>query len=113
MAACRLTIRQRAAHRVECRLMNSRVRLIPRLRHRADLRTLGFVALELALLAGTWSGAWRHPLAVGASFVLAFVCCIIAHNPVHLPLIRGRGWNRVFQILRIERLRRPAANHAR
>ena len=79
--------------------MNSRVRMIPRLRHRADLRTLGFVALELALLAGTWSGAWRHPLAIAMSFLFAFVCCIIAHNHMHLPLFRGRGWNRVFQLL--------------
>lgn len=71
---------------------------LPRLRHRADLRTLGFVALELALLAGTWSGAMRHPLTIAASFFFAFVCCIIAHNHMHLPVFRGRGWNRLFQL---------------
>jgi beta-carotene hydroxylase len=74
-------------------------RLFPRLRHRADLRTLGFVALELALLAATWSGGVRHPLAVAASFFFAFVCCIVAHNHMHVSVFRGRGWNRLFQIL--------------
>jgi len=70
----------------------------PRLRHRADLRTLGFVALELVLLAGSWSGAIRHPLWVAASFFFAFVCCIVAHNHMHLPVFRDRGWNRIFQL---------------
>lgn len=32
---------------------------------------------------------------------------------MHLPLFRGRGWNRSFLGLLIERLRRPPVNHAR
>jgi len=74
-------------------------RFFPRLRHRADLRTLGFVGLELGLLATTWSGLSRHPAVVAASVLFAFVCGIVAHNHMHLPLFRGRGWNRFFQLL--------------
>lgn len=75
------------------------LRFVPRLRRRADLRTLAFVALELGLLAGVWSGALRHPLAIAASWLFAFVCCIVAHNHMHLPVFRGRGWNRAFQLV--------------
>ena len=75
-------------------------RLIPRLRHRADLRTLAVVALALLVLAGSWSGHMRS-----ATF-------------------RGKSWNSIFQFnpsldhrslatLVIERLRRPAPDHAR
>lgn len=56
------------------------------------------MALELTLLAGSWSGAMRHPLWIAASFFFAFVCCIVAHNHMHLPVFRDRGWNRVFQL---------------
>lgn len=71
----------------------------PRLRHRADLRTLGFVSLELVLLAGVWSGLLRHPVAVVASWLFAFVCCIVAHNHMHRPLFRSHGWNGILQLL--------------
>lgn len=70
----------------------------PRLRHRADWRTLGFVGLELVLLAGAWSGLLRQPAAVAASWLLAFVCCIVAHNHMHRPLFRSHGWNAIFQL---------------
>lgn len=71
----------------------------PRLRHRADWRTLGFVALEIVLLAGAWSGLLRHPLAVAGSVLFAFVCCIIAHNHMHRPVFHGRIWNGIFQLV--------------
>lgn len=71
----------------------------PRLRHRADWRTLGFVALALLLLGGAWSGWSRHPAAVIASCFFSFVCCIIAHNHMHRPVFHGRFWNGLFQIV--------------
>jgi fatty acid desaturase len=73
--------------------------LIPRLRHRADWRTLGFVALALLLLGGAWGGLLRHPVAIAGSLLMAFVCCIIAHNHMHQPVFYGRIWNRIFQLV--------------
>ena len=71
----------------------------PLLRHRADWRTLGFVSMELFLLAGGWSGLLRHPAALAVSWLLAFVCCVVAHNHMHRPLFRGHGWNGIFQLI--------------
>jgi fatty acid desaturase len=73
-------------------------RLFPKLRHLADLRTLVFVVVALVLLGGSWSRLLRNPLAVAASCLMAFVCCIIAHNHMHQPVFHGRFWNRVFQV---------------
>jgi fatty acid desaturase len=71
-------------------------RLFPKLRHLADLRTLVFVVVALVLLGGSWSRLLRNPLAMAASCLMAFVCCIIAHNHMHQPVFHGRFWNRVF-----------------
>lgn len=75
------------------------LRAHPRLRHRADLRTLGFLLAALVLAGGLWSGMVRHPIAVLGSCFLSFICCIIAHNHMHLPVFRGRVWNSIFQVL--------------
>ena len=71
----------------------------PRLRHRADWRTLGFVVVTLFLLGGAWSGWLRNAAVVMASCFFAFVCCIIAHNHMHRPVFHGRFWNGLFQIV--------------
>ena len=84
---------------MKCARIMTPIRRLPLFRYRADVRTLGFVALELGLLAGNWSGTVRHPLTFAASFFFAFVCCIVAHNHMHLPVFRGRGGNRLFQLL--------------
>ena len=55
-------------------------RHIPRLRHRADLRTLVLVALALIVLAGNWTGLLRHPATIAASVGLSFISCIIGIN---------------------------------
>jgi beta-carotene hydroxylase len=73
--------------------------LFPRLRYRADWRTLGFVILALVLLGGGWSGWLRTPITVVASWMMAFVCCIMAHNHMHQPIFSGRLWNRLFQLV--------------
>jgi beta-carotene hydroxylase len=74
-------------------------RLIPRLRHRADLRTLVLVALALIVLAGNWTGLLRHPATIAASVGLSFICCIVAHNHMHAATFRGRRWNSMFQLI--------------
>lgn len=73
--------------------------LFPRLRYRADWRTLGLVILALLVLGGAWCGWLRNPLTLAAPWGLAFVCCIVAHNHMHQPIFHGRFWNRVFQLL--------------
>jgi fatty acid desaturase len=55
-----------------------------------------FVVVALVLLGGSWSRLLRNPLAMAASCLMAFVCCIIAHNHMHQPVFHGRFWNRVF-----------------
>lgn len=71
---------------------------LPLLRDRADLRTILFVALALLLAAGNWTGAFRNFLSVPMGCVFAFVCCIAAHNQMHLPVFRNRPCNAIYQI---------------
>lgn len=72
---------------------------IPRLRHREDRRTLGFVGLALVVFAGNWTGLLRHPATFAASIGLAFICCIAAHNQMHAGIFHGKRWNRLFQLV--------------
>lgn len=71
----------------------------PWLRHRADWRTLLLVASALGLSVATWGGWARHPVLPAVSVLLAFVCCIVAHNHMHLPVFRERFWNSAFQLV--------------
>ncbi len=70
----------------------------PRLRHRADWRTLLVVGVALSLSVTVWAGWTRHPVLTAVSVLLAFVCCIVAHNHMHLPIFRERFWNSAFQL---------------
>lgn len=83
---------------MECGRAMKFYQLFPKLRYFADLRTLGFVLTALVLLGGAWSGLLRAPLTVAASWLMAFVCCVIAHNHMHQPIFHVRWWNRVFQL---------------
>lgn len=73
-------------------------RFLPLLRHRADLRTLLFVAIALFLAAGNWTGMLRNFMSVPMGCAFAFVSCIAAHNQMHLPAFRNRLWNSNYQI---------------
>jgi fatty acid desaturase len=74
-----------------------------RLRYTADVRTLGFVAAYYALVLFQWVVV---PRALGVAFpllamtcVMSFLCAVITHNTVHMPVFRGRFVNRVFQVV--------------
>jgi len=74
-----------------------------RLRYAADVRALGFVAAYYALVIGQWLLAPRSiilalPL-LAMTCVMSFLCAVITHNTVHMPVFRGRGVNRVFQVV--------------
>jgi fatty acid desaturase len=73
------------------------------LRHRADVRTLGFVATYFGLLALQW--LWRPgelwiaiPLLVLTCF-FSFFGAVITHNTVHAPIFKDRRLNRAFQVV--------------
>src|SRR5207248_11067557 len=67
-------------------------RFLP-LRYGADRRSLLFLALLGALLAGQWAGGLRHWLFLPPTCALAFVACVIKHNHVHCPTFTRRSWN--------------------
>ncbi len=72
------------------------------LRHRADLRTLGFVASYYGLLVAVWLTAWQPayvtvPL-VAALCTLSWICAVITHNTLHTPVFKQRWANKAFQV---------------
>ncbi len=71
------------------------------LRRRADLRSLAFIAAYFVVLVG----AFRSPVSWGWSAlfvavlcVLAFLCAVITHNAIHVPMFRSRNANQIAQI---------------
>jgi beta-carotene hydroxylase len=72
--------------------------ILPRLRHRADIRTLLFVSLALFLAAGNWTGAFRNLLSIPLGGLFAFIACTATHNHMHLPVFRSGLWNSIYQI---------------
>jgi len=77
---------------------------MPRLlRHRADLRTLAFVAIYFGLVTAGWviapeSWAVRIPLVI-VTCVFSFFCAVITHNTIHAPVFRARPLNSLFQVV--------------
>lgn len=77
-------------------------RIVSELRYKEDVRTLGFVATYLSLVAVGWViwdelAIWQRVLWVGATSVFSFFCAVITHNTIHVPVFKKRSWNRVFQ----------------
>ncbi|MEM9865741.1 MAG: fatty acid desaturase, partial [Myxococcota bacterium] len=86
------------------------------LRYRADVRTLGFVALYFAWTAAMWTllpsdlfataagepgslpWLWLLP-AYAFLCVLSFQGAVSTHNGVHCPIFRKRGLNKVWQVI--------------
>jgi fatty acid desaturase len=65
----------------------------------ADVRSILFVLLAIAVPAVQWSGFLRHPLLYAAGFPLAFLACVINHNHQHHPTFVPRRLNRLFGVL--------------
>ena len=75
---------------------------LPKLRYREDVRTLGFIATYLTLVAGGWVVWDSLPLLgkvgwVGLTSIFSFFCAVITHNSIHVPVFKQRSWNRLFQ----------------
>jgi len=63
------------------------------LRHRADRRTLIYMAATTALLAWQWELDGIHPALYALSLFMAVAVAVIAHNHNHLPMWRSRPLN--------------------
>jgi fatty acid desaturase len=68
------------------------------LRYRADLRTLGFLALFNVLLVLEWLNLTRGAILLLTTYVLAVIALVVKHNHVHSPTFRNRAWNRAFEL---------------
>ena len=73
------------------------------LRYKADIRTLGIVAVYFAATLGAW--LW-HPTEwyfivpiVMTLCVLSFFGAAIVHNTIHVPIFRTKRANKIFQII--------------
>jgi fatty acid desaturase len=73
------------------------------LRHRADIRTLTFVATYFGLVTAGYVLRPGSPWVIAPLVVLtcffSFFGAVITHNTVHAPMFHSRGLNRFFQIV--------------
>ncbi len=74
------------------------------LRNRADIRTLGAVAVYFALAFGGYFTLHRQPwwltlVWVAATMVSSFQTAVITHNTIHTPVFTTRWMNRAFQLV--------------
>ena len=63
------------------------------LRHRADRRTLLYMAAATGVFVAQWTADAFHPLLFAASLVLAFAVSVMHHNHQHGPIWRSAGLN--------------------
>lgn len=73
------------------------------LKHSSDRRTLAVVGIYFTSIVLAWvyfpeSWLFRIPL-VGLICVLSFMCAVITHNTIHVPIFKARGWNKIFQVI--------------
>jgi fatty acid desaturase len=69
------------------------------LHYRADIRSIAFVLLAIAVPAVQWAGLLNHPALYLAAFLLAFIACVINHNHQHHPTLVPRWLNKLFGVL--------------
>lgn len=72
-----------------------------RLRHVDDVRSISYLVLFAALSLGGWLLEPQGPALVAWVAVTALVswlCAVVAHNTVHVPVFTRRWANRVFQV---------------
>lgn len=71
------------------------------MRRREDRRTLGVLLSYAVAVVTLWvSAPTGAPLWLGVALacVLSWLCAVVAHNVVHLPVFRSRALNRAFQV---------------
>ena len=74
------------------------------LRYKADIRTLLNVTFYFVIAITPWL-LWDEltklqvVLWVAANCMMSFICAIIVHNSIHVPVFRKRWMNRIFQIV--------------
>lgn len=73
------------------------------LRHRADIRTIACVAVYFSTMVFSWFlFQWKWYIAIPLVIIncnLSFICAVIVHNSIHVPVFRAKWANRLFQVL--------------
>ncbi|MEO9476646.1 MAG: fatty acid desaturase [Cyclobacteriaceae bacterium] len=74
------------------------------LKYRADLKTLLVVGIYFGSTAISWLyfeiiPLWLQIVAVSGLCLLSFICAVIVHNTVHVPIFRTKLANKLFQIV--------------
>jgi fatty acid desaturase len=65
------------------------------LRHRADARTVGYMAAATLIAVVHWTAPTFHPVLLAAAVVMAFAIAAMNHNHSHFPMWRGASLNRL------------------
>ena len=74
------------------------------LRYKADIRTLVTVSLYFLVAVAPWL-LWKDmpkPAIfawVAINCLLSFICAVIVHNTIHVPIFKRRWMNKLFQII--------------
>lgn len=61
--------------------------------------TLYFVSTAIGWIYFTGLPVWAKVLVVGYLCVLSFMCSVIVHNTVHVPVFYKKSYNKLFQII--------------
>lgn len=74
------------------------------LRYTADIRSIFNVALYFAVAIAPWllwdeMTALQAAVWVAVNCLMSFICAVIVHNSIHVPVFKKRWMNRIFQIL--------------
>ncbi|HLP51551.1 MAG TPA: fatty acid desaturase [Chitinophagales bacterium] len=74
------------------------------LRYTADVRTLLNVALYFAVAITPWflwpnMNGWQIAFWVAINCLMSFICAVIVHNTIHVPIFKKRWMNKVFQVV--------------
>lgn len=73
------------------------------LRYKADRRSLFFVGLYFAVLIPAWvfwPDVWYWKAALTISLcLLSFICAVITHNSIHVPVFKHKWMNKGFQLI--------------
>lgn len=74
------------------------------LRYTADIRTLLNVALYFTVAVIPWflwpqMGTLQILFWVAVNCLMSFICAVIVHNTIHVPIFKKRGLNKIFQVI--------------